>query len=58
MDTDANGVIDFEEFLIAMAERRLMYDSTEDLRKVNLVVDLCSFYPDLPVLHSVWENIF
>ena len=50
MDTDANGVIDFEEFLIAMAERRLMYDSTEDLRKVNLAVDLCSFYPDLHVL--------
>ena len=44
MDTDANGVIDFEEFLIAMAERRLMYDSTEDLRKVNLVADLCSLY--------------
>lgn len=39
MDTDANGVIDFEEFLIAMAERRLMYDSTEDLRKAFEVFD-------------------
>ena len=34
MDTDGNGKIDFEEFLVSMAERRDMHDSMEDLRKV------------------------
>lgn len=34
MDTDGNGKIDFEEFLVSMAERRNMHDSMEDLRKV------------------------
>ena len=34
MDTDGNRKIDFEEFLVSMAERRDMHDSMEDLRKV------------------------
>lgn len=52
MDTDGNGKIDFEEFLVSMAERRNMHDSMEDLRKVCRI-----FFPFLTKIKKLLKSL-
>ena len=53
MDTDGNGKIDFEEFLVSMAERRDMHDSMKDLRKVWWI--LFPFFTNIQKLLNTLE---
>ena len=56
IDTDGNGVIDYNEFLTVMTKRRLMNVSTIDLRYafgINLLFFPFPFSPLLPLCPSL-----